>query len=106
MIQFLISLLPASLFIYAVNILFQEGHLLEKPGKWMRDNWPDKITKPLFDCAICQSSFWGAVSFVAIDYLFGVHLPLKQFIPYIFCLCGLNTIINKLISKERIIIDE
>lgn len=106
MIQFIISLLPASLFIYGVNILFQEGHLLEKLGEWMRSKWPNWITKPLYDCSICMASLWGSIAFVAIGYFFGVHLPLKQFIPYIFCLCGLNTIINKLISKERIIIDE
>lgn len=101
MIEFLISILPTSLFIYGVHILFQDNHLLEKQGEWMATNWPEWITKPLFDCQICQSSIWGTVGFFSIDFLFGVHHNLRLYIPYVFCLCGLNVIIQKLTSKER-----
>lgn len=107
MTTFLLSIIPASLFIYGVNILFQEGHLLEKQGKWMRNKFPDWITKPLFDCAICQSSFWGILSFVfGLPNLFDIHFRWFIVIPYVFCLAGFNTIVNKLTSKERVIIDE
>lgn len=106
MTTFLISLLPVSLGIWCINILFQEGHLLEKQGTWMRNRWPKYITKPLFDCPICQSSFWGIIGFLAIRYFFGIDLPWRQLIPFVFCLCGLNTIISKLTTKERIIVDE
>lgn len=107
MTTFLLSLVPASLFIYAVNILFQDDHLLEKRGEWARNNWPEWVTKPLFDCAICMSSIWGSAwFFIGLVIGFDLMLPIKLWIPYVFCLCGLNTIINKLTSKERVIIDE
>jgi uncharacterized membrane protein YuzA (DUF378 family) len=50
-----------------------------------------------------MSSVWGFIGFFALDFLFGVHHNIKLLIPYIFCLCGLNTIISKLTSKNRII---
>ena len=107
MTTFLLSLIPASLFIYGVNILFQEDHLLEKQGEWMRNRWPEYVTKPLFDCAICQSSVWGTLwFFLGLTIGFEIVMPIKLWIPYVFSLCGMNTIINKLTSKERVILDE
>lgn len=77
--------------------------MLEKAGDWMNEHWPEKLNKPLWACPICMSSIWGFIGFFAIDYLFGVHLHYKLLIPYIFSLCGLNTILAKLTSKNRII---
>ena len=106
MIQFLTSLIPVSLGIWAIHILFQEDHLLEVPGQWITSRLGEYWSKPLINCPICQSSLWGIIGFFSIRYFFGVDLPFKQLIPFIFCLCGLNTIISKLVSKERIIVDE
>lgn len=106
MIDFLISLIPVSLGIWCINVLFQDGHILEKAGDWMELHFPEEVNKPLWMCPICQSSFWGLVGFFAVQYFFDVYLTLKLLIPFIFCLCGLNTIIAKATSKERIIIDE
>lgn len=103
MTTFLLSLLPVSLCIWCINTLFQEGHLLEKAGEWMENNWPEKLNKPLWACPICQSSVWGLIGFFALDYFFGVHHEIKLLIPFIFCLCGLNTIISKLTSHDRIL---
>lgn len=102
MIEFLISLLPVSLGIWAIHILFQPEHLLEKAGEWL-DEKLGKWSKPIAMCPICMSSVWGSIGFFAIRYFFGVDLPIKQIIPFVFCLCGLNTIISKLVSKHRII---
>ncbi len=100
MTTFILSLIPASLFIYAVHILFQEDHLLEKWGDLITEKLGDKWSKPVINCPICMSSIWGLLCFAEISYVFGVHLPIRQLIPYIMCLCGLNYIINKLISKD------
>lgn len=105
MIEFLLSLIPTCLLIWAVHILFQEGHLLEKQGEWITNKVGEKWAKPLANCPICMSSFWGLIGFFSLQ-LFGVYLPIKLLIPYVFCLCGLNTIISKLVNKERIIVDE
>jgi hypothetical protein len=115
MVEFLLSLIPVCLGIWGIHILFQEDHLLEKLGTKLRgpERSPDvpldfrkKIMKPLFDCPICMSSVWGAIGFIAMSYFFGITMPIKQIFPFVFCLCGLNTIILKLTSKERKIVDE
>lgn len=102
MIHFLISLIPVCLGIWAIHILFQEGHLFEKQGDWLELKL-GKWSKPLVHCPICQSSFWGLIGFFSIRYFFGVDLPFRQLIPFVLCLCGLNTIISKVVSKHRII---
>jgi hypothetical protein len=103
MTTFLLSLLPVSLGIWCLHILFQEGHLLEKAGDWMDEHWHEKINKPLWACPICMSSIWGVIGFCALDFLFGVHHDIKLLIPFIFCLCGFNTLLLKLTSKDRIL---
>lgn len=105
MTTFLLSLLPVCLGIWAIHILFQEKHMLEKQGKWITDKVGEYWSKPLINCAICMSSFWGIIGFFSLA-IFGVYHPIKLLIPYVFCLCGLNVIISKLVTKERIIVDE
>lgn len=102
MTTFLLSLLPVSLGIWGIHVLFQEDHLFEKQGEWLEEKL-GKWSKPLAMCPICMSSVWGAIGFFAIRYFFGVDLPWRQLIPFIFCLCGLQTIISKSVSKYRII---
>lgn len=36
---------------------FWEEHIFEKVGDWLYDRLPEFITKPLYDCPICNS-FW------------------------------------------------
>lgn len=103
---FLISLIPVCLGIWGIHIIFQEDQILENAGKWITEKLGEWWSKPLINCPVCQSSFWGLIGFFAIRYFFNVDLPLKQLIPFIFCLCGLNTLLSKLVTKERIIIDE
>jgi cadmium resistance protein CadD (predicted permease) len=106
MIHFLLSLLPVSLGIWAIFILFQKDQLLEKQGEWIKTKLGEKWSKPVVHCPVCMSSLWGLIGFFAIRYFFGVELPWRQLIPFIFCLCGLNTLLSKLTTKERVIVDE
>jgi len=106
MTTFLLSLLPVSLGIWAIHIIFQKDQIFEKQGKWITEKLGEYWSKPLINCSICMSSVWGLIGFFAIRFFFNVDLPYKQIVPFVFCLCGLNTIISKLVSKERIIIDE
>jgi hypothetical protein len=101
MTTFLTSLLPASLFIFAVHILFQEGHLFEQAGKKITQFLGEKWSKPVINCPICQSSVWGTLwFFLGLNVAFDIEYHFKLWFPYVMCLCGLNFIINKLISKE------
>lgn len=79
---------------------------MQKIGDWITENIGEYLSKPIINCPICMSSFWGIIGFHALDYFFGVHLPYKLLIPYVFCLCGLNTLLSKLTTKERIIIED
>lgn len=106
MTTFLLSILPVSLGIWAIHILFQEEMIFEKAGEWITNKLGEYWSKPVVSCPVCMSSVWGLIGFFAIRYFFGIDLPLKQLIPFIFCLCGLNTIISKLTTKERVIVDE
>lgn len=106
MTTFLLSLIPVSLGIWSVHILFQEDMIFEKQGEWITNRIGEYWSKPLINCPVCMSSLWGVIGFFAIRYFFNVDLPLRQMIPFMFCLCGLNTILSKLTSKERVIIDE
>lgn len=104
---FLLSLLPVCLWIWGIYILFQEDQLLHRPfGKAITLALGEYWSKPLINCPICMSSFWGIIGFFSIRFFFNVDLPIKQAFPFIFCLCGLNTIISKLVSKERIIVED
>jgi hypothetical protein len=101
MTTFLTSLLPASLFIFAVHILFQEGHLFEGAGKKITQALGERWSSPLINCPICMASVWGSLwFFLGLWFTFEVTFHVKLWIPYIMCLCGLNYLLNKLISKE------
>jgi hypothetical protein len=100
------ALIYVALGIWGVHMLFQKEMVLEKQGDWIEEKFGKKWSKPIVHCPPCMSSVWGLVGFFAIRYFFNIDLPLKQLIPFIFCLCGLNTIISKLVNKERIIVDE
>jgi hypothetical protein len=106
MIDFLLSLIPVCLGIWCIHILFQEGHLFEEQGKWITNKLGKKWSKPIINCAVCMSSIYGVIGFFALRYFFDIQLPLKQLIPYVLCLCGLNTLLSKLTTKERIIIED
>lgn len=103
MIDFLLCLVIVSLGIWGIHILFQEDHLLENVGDWLDENLPIYVNKPLWACPICMSSFWGTIGFVVVQFLFKVELSLWFYGPFIFCLCGFNTLLVNLTSKKRII---
>lgn len=105
MIEFLLSLLPVSLGIWCIHILFQEDQIFEKAGEWMDDHWSIWINKPLWGCPICMSSLWGTIGFIVLPFFFNVELPGRQFLPFIFCQCGLNVLLNGISTRNRILKD-
>lgn len=113
MIDFVFYLFTTSAAIWGFHILFQEGHIFEKFAEWFieSDEGNQKkrawIAKPLFDCPICMSSIHGLLwFFIGLPVFFHDALPIRLLIPFLLCLCGLNTVIAKLTTKERIIVDE
>jgi len=98
MIEFLIL---NSFWIYGVNCLFSEDYILEKWGDWMEENLPKWIYKPTVGCASCMASFHGTAG-----YFIFVNEGFLIWPIYCVCLCGLNFVIIKLTTKERIIVEE
>lgn len=101
MIDFLLLILCTMLWIQGFNCLFSEGHLLEKVGDWMFGNLPEVIYKPTVGCPMCMSSLHGTVA-----YLIFANTGIYLWPVFCICLCGLNYVISKFTTKERIIIDD
>lgn len=116
--DFVFYLFVTTTAIWGFHILFQDGHFLEGLAKWFvegetedRYYGPNKrramIAKPLFDCPICMSSLHGILwFFIGLPLFFNDALSIRLLIPFLLCLCGINTIISKLTTKERVIVDE
>lgn len=107
MIDFVFYIFIAVGWIWAVHCLFSEDHIFEKAGEWIYDNMPEWVYKPTVGCAACMSSVHGLLwFFIGLPLCFHDALPIRQLIPFVMVLCGVNYIIIKLTSKERIIKDE
>lgn len=109
MTEFIQYLLLTSAWIWGVNCLFSEDHIFEKAGDWVFDNMPEWVYKPTIGCAACMSSIHGTIAyFILFDrnavYLRSVYV--LQWWAFCICLCGLNFLLIKFTSKERIIKDE
>lgn len=104
---FILYIIISSLWIWGINCLFSEGHLLEKQGVWMDTNLPEWLYKPMVGCAACMASVHGLLwFFIGLPVCFLESLPIRLLIPYLISLCGFNYLLIKLVSKERVIIDE
>lgn len=51
-----------SLITFALWWCFQVGEIFGIVHKWGR-KLPEKIQKPLYDCAVCMHPWWGTVSY-------------------------------------------
>lgn len=66
--------------------------IFEQPADWLRERVTPWITKPLFDCVYCMSSFWGTIVY---------WVWMQDFTPdnltiwplYILALCGLSKLV-------------
>lgn len=94
-------MLMSFLWIQGVNCLFSEGHLFGKVGDWLHEHVSEYLYKPTIGCPMCMSSIHGT-----LWYLLLINRDWFLWPAFCVCLCGLNFVISKLSSKERIIIDE
>lgn len=91
MTEFLQSLFITSLFIFGLTASFSEGYIFHPIDKWIEQKLPKWLYYPLIACSICMSSFWGTLAYF-ICFYDGILL----WIPFCFCLCGLNFLILRL----------
>lgn len=95
-----INLILASLWIHGFHCLFAKGFLLGKVGDYLEERYSEYTTKPLFGCTMCMASVHGTL------WHFAHYGSVYTWVVFCLCLCGLNYIISKLTSKERIILDD
>lgn len=113
-LQLLLLILATALQITAIHVLFWEGMLLHKLAQWLsaprtvdskyvgsiiqvhRPRAAQWITKPLFECLTCMSSFWGLLYWFANGNALSMQL-----IPYLLTLCGINAIIDIYIGRIK-----
>jgi hypothetical protein len=67
------------------NYTFQPGEIFAKPGKWMDENLPEWMQKPLYSCPFCMSSAHGTIIFWL--FMYG-QFEWYYWILYCFCLPG------------------
>ena len=83
----LILVAKISLICTGVFVSFLEGNILFQFGNKIQDKINNHfILKPLFTCLPCMASVWSIIITMTIN------------IPLILCVCGLNAIIDSIIS--------
>ena len=88
------------LFIYGIHGVTRHGMLLGFVSKWfdtkiiIGHTYYNSIAKVLIDCTPCMASVYGTISFVLFKPTDLIYYPI-----WVFCLCGYNYVLNKLINK-------
>lgn len=82
-----------ALFIWGIFCLFDDGYILEGPGKVIEATIGSYLAQPLFRCQSCMASVWGVIFYVIAQGISWVILP------YCICLCGFNYILVKIVYK-------
>ena len=77
--------------VFGYTATFWEGHIFEKPGDWMEDNWPEWINKPLWQCPICASFWYGTVIYFLFDFGKWYYWPLV-----VIGAMGINAVLVKI----------
>jgi len=67
LIDFVLTVLAMSLFCQGIDILFQNGMLLNPVRKWGERQKFQLILKPLFLCHECFASTYGSVAFLLLN---------------------------------------
>lgn len=94
MINFILLLIIACLWIWGFNFLFKKKEIFGFFGDLMRDHITKWIVKPTIGCPACMSSIHGT-----LVYLSWVNLTVQHEIYYwiwpffLICLVGINHII-------------
>ena len=89
-----------SLFIYGIHATTRHGMIFGFVSEWFDRKIIlghikyNKIAKVLIDCTPCMASLYGTISFIFFSPTEWIYFPI-----WVFCLCGFNYIINKVMNK-------
>lgn len=91
MIDFILTLIIASLWIWGVFAAFDDGNIFSGIRKVAERLFGTELMRPVFGCPYCMASIHGGlIGF----YWYGFSLVV---IPFVICLCGLNYVVTNLI---------
>jgi hypothetical protein len=65
--------LAVSLFVVFIHLTFQDGEIFGFIGNYLSQNLPEKLHKPVFDCPICMTPWWGSLV-MGVGAITGVEL--------------------------------
>ena len=97
MIEFILIIAFSVLFIHSCT---WEGMILESVVKvfWKAPVW---IKKPLFECPICMTPWWGSLIIVLSCINSGVWIDWFSWIIIIITAGGINSVLDKFINDGR-----
>lgn len=97
LIGFILFVIIQALIINGIKEAMNEGMILEKLGKRLKEVLGEYWFAPFGGCIRCMSSVYGAITYwPVVLYLFGFHWPeIPVFIADTFCLVIVNWIIYK-----------
>lgn len=65
--EFVLQILVVGMWCWGFYNAFRDGEILGGPGKLMRKTLPEWLSKPTFDCPICQASIHGTIWFLIFN---------------------------------------
>lgn len=102
MLLIIYELIILGLFCNGLSLAAEEGMILYKSKKWMEENMPVWIYKPVIGCVWCMASYWGIILHSILSYIQYHSLLHYCFTLPIIIVCGafvnglFTTIYNKL----------
>lgn len=82
-----------SLIILFLHSTTWDGHIFEKIRKWIKED--SKISKPIYNCPICMTPWWGTL----IYWLF-MHISFVDYLLTVGAASGLSVISVILIAAK------
>jgi hypothetical protein len=93
----MIYILTVSLKILLIHVIFSwEGMIFYKAGCKAKEFLPQWFYKPLFDCMVCMTPYWGL-----LFWLIDAGLPTWHIITHLLILGGVNAVIETLVETKR-----
>lgn len=79
-----------SLVTYFLHVTTWEGHIFHRPANWLREKLPESLQKPLFDCPICMTPYYGTIMLLLQK---GKHKELVKDILTVGAAAGLSSLL-------------
>jgi hypothetical protein len=93
----IVKLIIIAIIVLSIWYTMQEKQIFARLGDWFEDHLPEAIHKPVFDCAICMTPWYGTLLYWLIPWQ-KLNLTDNSWLEWpvvIISAMGINIIINK-----------